>query len=222
MPNFRLESQHGGRVAGVDEVGRGPLAGPVVAAAVIFPTGVPRRLAKLIDDSKKLTAEERLVAFEAIRASGRAEIAVGAASVTEIARLNILHAAMLAMRRAVSRLASPPDLVLVDGDRPPPIPHPVQCIIGGDARCLSIAAASIVAKVLRDRAMARLARRFPGYGWETNVGYATEVHRAALLRLGATRHHRAGFASVRQLALMLEESVQEAALVDAAPLASPV
>ena len=222
MPNFRLESQHGGRVAGVDEVGRGPLAGPVVAAAVVFPAGVPRKLAKLIDDSKKLSAEERLAAFAALRASGLAEIGVGAASVTEIARLNILHAALLAMRRAVARLASPPDLVLVDGDRPPPIPHPVQCIIGGDARCLSIAAASIVAKVLRDRAMARLAARFPGYGWETNVGYATEVHREALIRLGPTRHHRAGFASVRQLILSLEAVTSEPALVDAAPLASPV
>lgn len=203
MPHFRLEKQHGGRVAGVDEAGRGPLAGPVVAAAVVFPNGVPRRLARLIDDSKKLTAEQRLTAYTAIRTSGLAEIGVGAASVAEIARLNILHAAMLAMRRAVDRLAAPPDLVLVDGDRPPPVAHKVVCVVGGDAQCLSIAAASIVAKVLRDRAMIRLATRFPGYGWETNVGYATEAHRAALLQLGTTRHHREGFASVRQLVLEL-------------------
>ena len=104
VPNFLLEKRAGGRVAGVDEVGRGPLAGPVVAAAVVFPTGVPRRLAALLDDSKKLTAEQRLVAFLALRASGRAEIGVGAASVAEIERLNILHAALLAMCRAVSRL----------------------------------------------------------------------------------------------------------------------
>jgi ribonuclease HII len=203
MPHFRMESQHGGRVAGVDEVGRGPLAGPVVAAAVIFPKGVPRRLAKLIDDSKKLDADQRLAAYAALHASGLAEIAIGAASVAEIERLNILRASLLAMRRAVARLPAPPDLVLVDGNQPPRLDQAVQCVIGGDALCLSIAAASIVAKVLRDRAMARLAVRFPGYGWETNAGYATEFHRIALQRLGPTPHHRAGFASVRQLTLPL-------------------
>ena len=203
MPNFALEKAAGGRVAGVDEVGRGPLAGPVVAAAVVFPTGVPRKLAALLDDSKKLSAEQRLAAFEALRASGRAEIAVAAASVAEIDRLNILRAALLAMCRAVARLPMPPDLALVDGNMPPALTCPVRCVVGGDARCLSIAAASIVAKVVRDRAMARLAVRWPGYGWETNVGYATEFHRAALLRLGPTRHHRPAFASVAQLMMDL-------------------
>ena len=203
MPSFALEKAAGGRVAGVDEVGRGPLAGPVVAAAVVFPNGVPRKLAALLDDSKKLSAEQRLAAFLALRASGKAEIGVGAASVTEIDRLNILRAALLAMVRAVARLPSLPDLALVDGNQPPALACPVRCVIGGDARCLSIAAASIVAKVLRDRAMTRLAVRFPGYGWETNAGYATEFHRAALQRLGATRHHRPAFASVAQLALAL-------------------
>ncbi|HEY1933694.1 MAG TPA: ribonuclease HII [Acetobacteraceae bacterium] len=203
MPNFALEKAAGGRVAGVDEVGRGPLAGPVVAAAVVFPAGVPRKLAALLDDSKKLTAEQRLAAFLALRASGKAEIGVGAASVSEIDRLNILRAALLAMARAVSHLPAPPDLALVDGNQPPALSCPVRCVIGGDARCLSIAAASIVAKVLRDRAMTRLAVRFPGYGWETNAGYATEFHREALRRLGATRHHRPTFASVAQLALAL-------------------
>ena len=201
MPTYRLEKQAGGRVAGVDEVGRGPLAGPVVAAAVIFPTGVPRRLSALIDDSKKLTAEERLTAFDAIRASGRAEIAVGAASVTEIARLNILRAALLAMCRAVARLPTPPDLVLVDGNQPPALTCPVRCVVGGDGLSLSIAAASIIAKVLRDRAMTRLASRFPGYGWEDNVGYSTPAHRAGLLALGPTTHHRLAFGAVRQLSL---------------------
>ena len=123
----------------------------------------------------------------------------------EIHRLNILRAALLAMARAVGRLPSPPDLALVDGNQPPDLRCPVRCVIGGDARCLSIAAASIVAKVLRDRAMARLAVRFPGYGWETNVGYATEFHRDALVRLGPTRHHRPSFASVAQLALALRD-----------------
>lgn len=203
MPNFLLEKRAGGRVAGVDEVGRGSLAGPVVAAAVVFPTGVPRRLAALIDDSKKLTAEERLVAFRALRKSGRAEIAVAAASVAEIERLNILRASLLAMCRAVTRLPSVPDVVLVDGNQPPPLTCAVQCIIGGDGRSLSIAAASIVAKVLRDRAMARLAVRFSDYGWGSNVGYATEFHIAALRRLGPTRHHRPSFGSVKQLALAM-------------------
>ena len=212
MPNFRLEKAAGGRVAGIDEVGRGPLAGPVVAAAVVFPVGVPRKLACLIDDSKKLTPEERLTAFLAIRASGRAEIGVGAASVAEIVRLNILHASLLAMRRAVARLPAAPDLALVDGDRPPRLACPVRCVVSGDATSLSIAAASIVAKVLRDRAMQRLAPRFPGYGWETNVGYATPTHVAALMRLGATRHHRPTFGTVSQLVLALEPA-------DAVPIA---
>jgi ribonuclease HII len=204
VPNFRLEKRVGGRVAGVDEVGRGPLAGPVVAAAVVFPAGVPRRLAGLIDDSKKLSAEQRQTAFRALRDSGRAEIGVGAASVAEIERLNILQAALLAMCRAVSRLPSPPDLALVDGNQPPPLACAVQCVIGGDARALSIAAASIVAKVLRDRAMNRLALRFPHYGWESNVGYATAFHVAALRRLGPTPHHRPSFGTVGQFLLELD------------------
>lgn len=197
MPNFALEKAAGGRVAGVDEVGRGPLAGPVVAAAVVFPTGVPRKLAAMLDDSKKLSAEQRLAAFTALRESGRAEIAVGAASVAEIDRLNILRAALLAMCRAVARLPTLPDLALVDGNMPPPLTCPVRCVVGGDARCLSIAAASIVAKVVRDRAMVRLAARWPGYGWETNVGYSTPEHGQAIRHLGVTPHHRRSFEPVR-------------------------
>jgi ribonuclease HII len=209
VPNFLLEKRLGGRIAGVDEVGRGPLAGPVVAAAVVFPTGVPRRLAVLLDDSKKLSAEQRQVAFAALRASGRAEIGVGAASVAEIERLNILHAALLAMCRAVARLPTPPDHALVDGNQPPALPCPVQCVIGGDGRSLSIAAASIVAKVLRDRAMSRLGVRFPDYGWGSNAGYATLLHVTALRRLGPTRHHRPSFGTVNQLVLDLSGAVTE-------------
>jgi ribonuclease HII len=179
MPDYSIESQHIGRVAGVDEAGRGPLAGPVVAAAVVFLGGVPADLAALLDDSKKLTADQRLAAYLALRACATAEIAVGAASVAEIETLNILHAAMLAMSRAVHRLPFPPDIALIDGNRAPKVGCRTRCVIGGDALCLSIAAASIVAKVLRDRAMARLAIRFPGYGWEQNAGYATAAHRAA-------------------------------------------
>ena len=201
MPDFTLEQEAGGRVAGVDEVGRGPLAGPVVAAAVVFPAGVPDRLAALLDDSKKLSAARRDIAFAALRACPGVEIGLAAASVAEITRLNILGASLLAMARAVSRLPAVPDLALVDGNRPPLLPCPVRCVVGGDARSLSIAAASIVAKVVRDRAMARLDVRWPGYNWVRNAGYPTADHRAALLRLGASPHHRPGFAPLRQLAL---------------------
>jgi ribonuclease HII len=192
------------RVAGIDEAGRGPLAGPVFAAAVVLPRRVPSSLAPLLDDSKKLTPEQREIAFAALleaRRAGKVEIGVGAASVGEIVRINILRAALLAMRRAVLRLPALPDLALVDGDQPPLLGCQVRCIIGGDASTPAISAASIVAKVLRDRAMARLAVRYPGYGWETNVGYATGDHRDALRRLGPTRHHRPTFGSVRQLVL---------------------
>lgn len=199
-PDFTREAAHGGRVAGVDEVGRGPLAGPVVAAAVVFPYGVPDALAPLLDDSKRLSAAARERALTAMRASGVAEIAVAAASVAEIARLNVLGAALLAMRRAVERLPAPPHLALVDGNQPPTLPCPVHCLIRGDGLSLSIAAASIAAKVARDRLMARLDSRHPGYGWASNAGYGTAAHLAALQRLGSTRHHRAGFGPVRAVA----------------------
>ena len=197
MPDYSIEAEHTGRVAGIDEVGRGPLAGPVVAAAVVFPAGVPVDLALLLDDSKKLTAERRELAYAALFASGVAEIAVGAASVIEISRINILQAALLAMHRAVVRLPSLPDIALVDGNQKPRLPCPVRCVVGGDALCLSIAAASIVAKVVRDRAMSRLAVRFPLYGWHSNAGYSTPPHRAAIAEHGPCRHHRPTFGAVR-------------------------
>jgi ribonuclease HII len=202
MPDFELERAAGGRVAGVDEAGRGPLAGPVVAAAVIFPAGVPDALAALLDDSKKISAIQRERAFAALHGCGAAEIGVGAASVAEIFRLNILQAALLAMRRAVARLPGPPDLALIDGNKAPGLACAERCVIGGDGISFSIAAASIVAKVIRDRAMARLDARHPGYGWASNAGYGSALHRAALHRLGATAHHRAGFGTVRQLNLL--------------------
>jgi ribonuclease HII len=201
MVDFTLESAAGGRVAGIDEAGRGPLAGPVVAAAVVFPSGVPASLAGLIDDSKRLNSAQRQTAYQVLRATAGIEIGVGAASVTEITQLNILRATLLAMYRAVSRLPMLPDLALVDGNQPPRLACPVRCVVGGDALCLSIAAASIIAKVVRDRAMTRLAIRWPGYGWGENAGYATAGHRAALHHLGPTRHHRTSFGTVRQLEL---------------------
>ena len=197
MPDYVIESGFDGRVAGVDEVGRGPLAGPVVAAAVVFPAGVSAALAELLDDSKKLTAEQRSAAYVALLASGLAEIGVGAASVAEISRINILRASLLAMTRAVGRLPVMPAMALVDGNQAPLLPCPVQCVVGGDARCLSIAAASIVAKVVRDRAMARLAIRLPRYGWHSNAGYGTAAHRAAITEHGPSRHHRPTFGAVR-------------------------
>ena len=199
MPDFNWERDAGGRVAGVDEAGRGPLCGPVVAAAVVFPRGVAPELAMLLDDSKKLTATARHIAFLALRMPGVAEIGIGAASVREILALNILGASLLAMRRAVARLPMAPDLALVDGNRPPMLACPVRCLVGGDGISLSIAAASIVAKVVRDRGMTRLAARYPGYGWERNAGYPSAAHRAALEVLGVTPHHRAGFGPVARI-----------------------
>lgn len=205
MPDFSLEHAAGGLVAGVDEAGRGPLAGPVVAAAVLFPQGVPPALAALLDDSKALSAARREAAFAALRAArdaGLLQCAVAAASAREIGRLNILGATHLAMRRAVLRLPQAPDLVLVDGNRAPALPCRVQCVVGGDALSLSIAAASILAKVTRDRAMARLDPRWPAYGFARHQGYPTAAHRAALAAHGPCPHHRRGFGPVDQAALL--------------------
>jgi ribonuclease HII len=195
MPDLSHERRVGGIIAGVDEVGRGPLAGPVFAAAVILPDKMPRGLARLIDDSKKLTPARRAAALAALRESG-ATIALGAASVADILALNILHASMLAMRRAIARLAVRPDHVLVDGNRAPGCDVPCTALVGGDGISLSIAAASIVAKEARDALMTRLALRYPQYGWDSNAGYAAELHRAAIIRHGATRHHRMGFGAL--------------------------
>ena len=214
MPDYTYETEHGGRVAGVDEVGRGPLAGPVVAAAVVFHAGVPADLASLLDDSKKLTAEQRDVAYAALFASGLAEIGIGAASVAEISRINILQAALLAMYRAVGRLPSLPDLALVDGNQKPRLACPVRCVIGGDALCLSIAAASIVAKVVRDRAMTRLSVRFPHYGWHSNAGYSTPPHRKAIAQHGPCRHHRPTFGAVRLHNAAIQSELELGAAAD--------
>lgn len=198
MPDLSYELRHAprGPVAGVDEAGRGPLAGPVVAAAVILdPTCIPDG----IDDSKALTAAKRAALCEAIL--GCARVGIGIANVEEIDRLNILWATMLAMTRAVAALDLAPAYVLVDGNRCPDWPHPSEAVIGGDARCLSIAAASIVAKHRRDGIMAELDVAFPGYGWASNKGYAAKLHQQALRTLGPTPHHRRSFAPVAQAEL---------------------
>lgn len=185
-------------VAGVDEVGRGPLAGPVVAAAVVFPPGA--RAIRGLDDSKRLTALARARCAQRIRARALA-VAVGAASVREIDRLNIRRASILAMRRALARLGVDPAHVLVDGLPCPELGRPHVALIDGDALCHSIAAASVIAKTVRDRLMDHLAVRHPQYAWESNRGYATPDHLSALQRFGLTPHHRLSFEPVAQLRL---------------------
>ena len=187
-------------VAGIDEVGRGPLAGPVVAAAVVFPVGV--KPIRGLDDSKVLTAAKREQFVAKIRERAFA-VAVGAASVREIDRLNIRRASILAMERALHRLGCVPAHVLVDGLPCPELGCAHEAIVDGDAKCHSIAAASIIAKVLRDALMDRLAARHPGYFWETNKGYATPEHLEAIQRLGPTRHHRYSFEPVAQTELLM-------------------
>jgi ribonuclease HII len=195
MPSFTLERKTEGPVAGIDEVGRGPLAGPVYAAAVILN---PRKLPKGIDDSKAMSEAKRELAFGEIMTKALC-VGVGMASVEEIDSLNILQATMLAMKRAVEALTIRPVLAVVDGNRTPPgLPCPAQAVIKGDAKVLSIAAASIIAKVTRDRVMNELDAAFPGYLWAQNKGYGTADHMEALIRLGATPHHRTSFAPVAQ------------------------
>lgn len=198
-PSLRLEKEAGCVVCGVDEVGCAPLAGPVVAAAVILPAkGLPRKLTALINDSKIVPAPKREAAASAL--PNYCVISFGEASVEEIDAINIYHARMLAMRRAVAGLNIRPELALIDGNAMPrELGCPARTIVDGDAKCLSIAAASIVAKVFRDAYMRKLAEQFPGYGWETNVGYGTRDHRSAMARLGLTPHHRRSFAPVRSL-----------------------
>lgn len=176
-------------VAGVDEAGRGPLAGPVVAAAVILPEGVG---VKGADDSKRVSREDREEVARRIREQAVA-VTVGAASAREIDDINILRATARAMERAIRRLPRRPDHLVVDGLPVRDLPWNHDAVVGGDGRVHSIACASIVAKVCRDRLMTRLARRYPEYGWERNMGYGTEEHRAAIRRLGPTPHHRLTF-----------------------------
>jgi ribonuclease HII len=200
MPSFAIEKTCRGIVCGVDEVGRGPLAGPVVAAAVVIDRRCFRgELRATLDDSKVLTREQREACHCALRRCAR--IGIGAASVAEIDRINILRASLLAMTRAVAALGATPDTALIDGNVAPQLPCAARTVIKGDGLSFSIAAASVVAKVTRDRIMRTLAGRYPGYGWETNAGYATAEHGAALRHLGVTPHHRRSFAPVRLAAV---------------------
>lgn len=191
-----LRASMGPMLAGVDEVGRGPLAGPVVACAVIMPPN--ERAIPGIDDSKKLSPATRLKLSLKIRERAVC-VALGAASVREIDRINIYQASVLAMRRALERLPVPPDHVLIDGNRIRTLPVPHTAVVHGDSRCFSIACASILAKVTRDRLMAALDRRHPGYCWDTNAGYTTRDHVAGLASHGITAHHRRSFWRIGQL-----------------------
>lgn len=190
-----LAESHGAPVAGVDEAGRGPWAGPVVAAAVILdPGAVPEGLG----DSKKLSEARREALFDAL--SRLASVGIGQAEVGEIDRLNILQATYLAMHRAIAALPRRPAAVLIDGNRVPPgLAMPAEALVGGDGLAASVAAASIVAKVTRDRIMRDLARRHPGYGWERNKGYGTLEHQEALKRLGVTPEHRRSFRPIHNM-----------------------
>jgi ribonuclease HII len=217
MPTFRIEMSLGGRVAGIDEAGRGPLAGPVVAAAVVIePKRLPRSLIRRIDDSKQMQRDAREEVFEKLMtfANDGFWFGIASATVEEIDSINILQATFAAMTRALDGMAAVlgcvPDAALIDGNRAPKnMPCKVQTVIDGDAKCVSIAAASILAKVTRDRQMIELARDFPGYGWATNVGYGTPEHLDGLARLGPTIHHRRSFAPIAQLSLPLTVAVDE-------------
>lgn len=194
MLDFLYEDQYGGIVAGIDEAGRGPWAGPVVAASVILDKN---QIIQGINDSKKLTRAKRELLFEQL--VQHAKVGVGIASVDEIDTLNILGATRLAMQRSYNALPAKADIILVDGNQLPDIKGNLQAVIGGDALCISIAAASIIAKVTRDRIMKNLAKEFPYYGWEHNVGYGTRLHRESLAKSGITPHHRKTFAPIRKM-----------------------
>lgn len=199
MPHFIFEARilrtMPGPLAGVDEAGRGPLAGPVVAAAVVLDR---KRIPKGLNDSKQMQPDAREEAFERIF-KWALGVGIGEASVDEIDLLNIRQATHLAMARAVRALPEAAKFALVDGNDAPALPCPCDTLVEGDARSVSIAAASIVAKVTRDRIMARLHDEFPGYGWITNKGYATEGHLDALTRLKPCLHHRRSFAPVHNI-----------------------
>jgi len=218
MPHYIFESRvlktMAGHVGGVDEAGRGPLAGPVIAAAVIFER---KRIPKGLNDSKQMTPEDREEAYLKVMDAALA-VGVGEASVDEIDLVNIRQATHLAMARAVRMLSLAPMFALVDGNDPPALPCPCDTIVDGDARSVSIAAASIIAKVTRDHMMIALHEEFPGYRWVTNKGYSTEEHLEALNRFGPCHHHRRSFAPVHRLLYPETSEAELASLVQPEPI----
>ncbi|KKJ77747.1 ribonuclease HII [Kiloniella litopenaei] len=209
MPDFSREQEldqelgiNNAIIVGLDEVGRGPWAGPVVAgAAWLDRKKIPQDLITKLDDSKKLSVKKREDINDQLydlQQSGIIKLALGEASCEEIDELNILQASMLAMQRAVSNLPLTPQAILVDGNKIPKLPYPAKAVIKGDSISLSIAAASVIAKVNRDHQMFELSIQYPGYGWEKNQGYGTAQHKAALLDLGVTPAHRRTFRPIRE------------------------
>ena len=199
LPDFEVETQlitEGYRaVAGVDEVGRGCIAGPVTAAAVILD---PKNIPNGLNDSKKLSLKQREKAFSAIQE--KCVFFVAHSTVSEIDQINILQASLLAMERAIAGLNINPDFVLIDGNKSPEgLSAKCKTIVNGDSKSLSIAAASIVAKITRDRIMSRLDKEFPGYDWSKNAGYPTKFHKSAILNIGITPHHRRSFKPVHNI-----------------------
>lgn len=198
MPDLSIEKNYSGTICGIDEVGRGPLAGPVTAAAVILPDhilDIPELA--LLNDSKKLTPKRREALYTSI--IEQCHYGIGHASVEEIDEINILQASLLAMRRAYNALPIKADVALIDGNKAPELPCTTQTVIKGDNISSSIAAASIIAKVTRDRIMEELAKDFPHYGWSKNAGYGTKIHMEALQNHGATKHHRRSFAPITKI-----------------------
>ena len=204
MPDFELENMYSGLVVGIDEAGRGPWAGPVVAGAVVI---LDKNLSKILleglDDSKKLSAKKREILYDELfaeQAKGKLYIGIGEASCQEIDKLNILQATFLAMKRATDKLPKCPDMALIDGNRTPGnFNCPTKTVIKGDAKSMSVAAASIAAKVYRDRIMKEMAKKYPYYGFEKNAGYGTASHIEGLKKHGITPEHRKSYKPIQQL-----------------------
>lgn len=202
MPDFEIEDSLGGLVAGVDEAGRGPWAGPVVAGAVvILDRKLNEELLFCLDDSKKLSAKKREKLYNLLfeeEKNGKVSIGIGEASAEEIDKLNILQATFLAMSRAVEKLKTKPDIAIIDGNQnPKKFPCPSKTVIKGDAKSMSISAASIAAKVYRDRLMAKLAQKYPYYGFEKNAGYGTRTHIEGLEKHGIIPEHRKSYKPIQ-------------------------
>lgn len=204
MPDWKIEDKYPQTVCGIDEAGRGPWVGPVVAGAVVFLTReIAPELSEKLNDSKKLSAARREFLYDLLykeQAAGHLVCAVGEASAAEIDELNILQATFLAMRRAVEKLPFVPSAAIIDGNRlPKNFPCPCECFVSGDSRSYSISAASILAKVYRDRLMAEMAKEYPWYGFEKNAGYGTKEHIAGLRKYGVTPQHRRSYRPIREL-----------------------
>ena len=204
MPDWKIEDSYNGKVCGVDEAGRGPWVGPVVAGAVMFlHREINPELLKSLNDSKKLTAKKREVLYDMLLAEaqkGNLVYGIAEASAQEIDELNILQATFLAMHRAVEKLSVKPDFAIIDGNRlPQSFDCPAACYIGGDGLAYSIAAASILAKVYRDTLMQDMAKQYPGYGFEKNAGYGTKDHIAALEKYGITPQHRRSYRPIKEI-----------------------